>query len=100
LGKSKKKVKKKMKKKRIRRKNKNPLWEIKDGKVVRTNRECPRCGPGVFMAQHYNRISCGKCGYTKFQVTKAKSKTSATPTVKTIGGVAIKPRTRKRVTKP
>jgi ubiquitin-small subunit ribosomal protein S27Ae len=28
---------------------------------------CPKCGPGVFMAEHKNRLSCGKCGYTTFK---------------------------------
>ncbi|MEM3374522.1 MAG: 30S ribosomal protein S27ae [Candidatus Woesearchaeota archaeon] len=31
------------------------------------NKTCPKCGPGVFMAEHKNRISCGKCGYTEFK---------------------------------
>ncbi|MEM4397656.1 MAG: 30S ribosomal protein S27ae [Candidatus Woesearchaeota archaeon] len=31
------------------------------------NKVCPKCGPGVFMAEHKNRISCGKCGYTEFK---------------------------------
>ena len=25
---------------------------------------CPRCGPGVFLAEHKDRASCGKCKYT------------------------------------
>ena len=46
-----------------------------DGKVVRTNTFCPRCGPGIFMAQHYDRESCGTCGYTNFKKrTPKKSK--------------------------
>lgn len=31
------------------------------------NKTCPKCGPAVFMAEHKNRISCGKCGYTEFK---------------------------------
>jgi len=27
---------------------------------------CPRCGPGVFLAKHKNRQTCGTCGYTVF----------------------------------
>ncbi|PKL59113.1 MAG: 30S ribosomal protein S27ae, partial [Methanomicrobiales archaeon HGW-Methanomicrobiales-4] len=27
----------------------------------------PRCGPGVFMGEHNDRASCGKCGYTEFK---------------------------------
>ncbi len=40
------------------------LYEIKDGKLIRKARKCPRCGS--FMAKHANRYSCGKCGYTEF----------------------------------
>lgn len=29
----------------------------------RKNEKCPKCGPGVFLARHKNRMSCGKCGY-------------------------------------
>ncbi|NPB02703.1 MAG: 30S ribosomal protein S27ae [Methanopyri archaeon] len=43
------------------------LYEVKDGKVERKNPFCPRCGPGVFMADHGNRYACGKCGYTEFK---------------------------------
>merc|ERR1712137_188064 len=34
-----------------------------DGKVERTRKECPAetCGAGVFMADHFDRIACGKC---------------------------------------
>jgi small subunit ribosomal protein S27Ae len=36
------------------------------GKVTRLRRECPSesCGAGVFMASHYDRQYCGKCGLT------------------------------------
>ena len=30
------------------------------------NKTCPKCGPGVFMAEHKNRSHCGKCGFTEF----------------------------------
>merc|ERR1712046_302327 len=35
-------------------------------KVSRLRRECPNelCGPGVFMAMHFNRYYCGKCHLT------------------------------------
>ncbi len=28
-------------------------------------RSCPKCGPGVFLAEHKNRVTCGKCRYTE-----------------------------------
>lgn len=36
-------------------------------KVQRKRKACPRCGAGVFLAEHENRYSCGKCGYTEFR---------------------------------
>merc|ERR1712194_713603 len=38
----------------------------KRNKVIRLRRECPHelCGPGVFMAMHFNRYYCGKCHLT------------------------------------
>ena len=33
-----------------------------NGKVTRLRRVCPSCGPGVFMASHFDRQYCGKCG--------------------------------------
>ncbi|MBW2999489.1 30S ribosomal protein S27ae [Candidatus Woesearchaeota archaeon] len=27
---------------------------------------CPKCGVGVFLAKHKDRLTCGKCGYTEF----------------------------------
>ena len=43
------------------------LYEVKGGKVIRKNKFCPRCGPGVFMADHGDRWSCGRCGYTEWK---------------------------------
>jgi len=40
------------------------------GDLKRERKSCPKCGAGVFMAQHQDRVSCGKCGYTEF--TKEK----------------------------
>ena len=36
------------------------------GKIQRLRRECPSqdCGAGVFMAAHFDRQYCGKCGLT------------------------------------
>ncbi|MDD1674521.1 MAG: 30S ribosomal protein S27ae [Methanomicrobiales archaeon] len=43
------------------------LYAIKDGKAVLQRKSCPRCGAGVLLADHENRLSCGKCGYTEFK---------------------------------
>lgn len=47
------------------------LYHIEDGKAVSKNKTCPKCGPGVFLAEHKDRYTCGKCGYTAF---KSKNK--------------------------
>lgn len=41
-------------------------YKIEGDKIIRTKRDCPRCGKGVFMAEHKDRLSCGKCGFTEF----------------------------------
>ncbi|UCE80343.1 MAG: 30S ribosomal protein S27ae [Methanobacteriota archaeon] len=48
------------------RKAKKDCFSIEDGSIKRTKKHCPKCGPGVFMAAHKDRTSCGKCGYTEF----------------------------------
>lgn len=42
------------------------VYEIAGDSLKRKNNSCPKCGPGVFMAKHKDRTSCGKCGYTEF----------------------------------
>jgi small subunit ribosomal protein S27Ae len=34
------------------------------GKVQRLRKVCPQCGPGIFMATHFDRVYCGKCAAT------------------------------------
>ena len=48
------------------------FYKINNDKVERTKRECPRCGKGVFMAVHKDRLTCGKCNYTEFQKEQSK----------------------------
>ncbi|ASJ08430.1 30S ribosomal protein S27 [Thermococcus siculi] len=43
------------------------MYEVQGGKVRRKGKFCPRCGPGVFMAEHKDRWSCGRCGYTEWK---------------------------------
>ncbi|MEI7826746.1 MAG: 30S ribosomal protein S27ae [Euryarchaeota archaeon] len=43
------------------------LYDVNEDKVVRKRQNCPRCGEGVFLAEHKDRSSCGKCGYTQFK---------------------------------
>jgi ubiquitin-small subunit ribosomal protein S27Ae len=49
------------------------FYKIEKGnKIIRTKRDCARCGRGVFMAEHKDRFSCGKCGFTEFHRAEAK----------------------------
>jgi small subunit ribosomal protein S27Ae len=43
------------------------FYKIEGEKAVLQRRHCPRCGPGVLLAEHQNRLACGKCGYTEFK---------------------------------
>lgn len=46
---------------------KREIYKVKEGKLTRERPFCPRCGPGIFLAKHDDRVSCGRCGYTEFQ---------------------------------
>ena len=46
--------------------SKKDAYEVSGDKLTRKRPVCPKCGPGVFMATHKDRVSCGKCGYTEF----------------------------------
>jgi ribosomal protein S27AE len=42
-----------------------PAPQVDDsGKVQRLRKQCPQCGPGTFMATHFDRVYCGKCTTT------------------------------------
>jgi small subunit ribosomal protein S27Ae len=42
---------------------KTQVWEKYSEEGTTDAEKCPRCGS--FLADHENRKSCGKCGYTK-----------------------------------
>ena len=50
------------------------FYDVVEGKggvkVRRKRKVCPRCGAGVFLAEHEDRYACGKCGYTEFRKAK------------------------------
>lgn len=50
--------------------NKYSAYEVSGESATRVKKSCPRCGPGIFMADHKSRTSCGKCGYTEFSNEK------------------------------
>jgi len=41
-------------------------YKVEGDKVVRNAKNCPRCGPGVFLMSAKDRDYCGKCHYTEF----------------------------------
>lgn len=43
------------------------LYEVSGDTMKRLNQTCPKCGPSFYLAEHANRRTCGKCGYTEFK---------------------------------
>lgn len=39
------------------------VYEVSGNSLKRKNKYCPKCGNGVFMADHKDRWTCGKCNY-------------------------------------
>ena len=37
--------------------------KAKQVKPYVSKKACPKCGPGIHLADHKNRSACGKCGY-------------------------------------
>ena len=46
---------------------KREIFKIEGDKLTRLRKACPKCGAGVFLAEHKDRLSCGGCGYTEFK---------------------------------
>ena len=46
---------------------KREIFKVEGDKVTRLRRHCPKCGSGVFLADHKDRLSCGTCGYTEYK---------------------------------
>jgi small subunit ribosomal protein S27Ae len=41
-----------------------------EGDIVKREKFCPRCGPGVFLMNNQGRVYCGKCHYSEFMSKK------------------------------
>ncbi|MHA1491511.1 MAG: 30S ribosomal protein S27ae [Promethearchaeota archaeon] len=48
-------------------KDASKFYKLEGEKLIKTHRSCPKCGQSYFLADHYDRWSCGKCGYTVFK---------------------------------
>lgn len=46
------------------------IFKVEGDMITRMRRHCPKCGSGVFLAEHKNRYSCGHCGYTEFKPSR------------------------------
>ncbi|MCD5409971.1 MAG: 30S ribosomal protein S27ae [Methanocellales archaeon] len=46
------------------------LYDVTGDALKRKRQSCPRCGDGVFLAEHSDRLSCGRCSYTQFKSQK------------------------------
>jgi len=44
---------------------KSKQYDTSTGVLKRKGKFCPKCGAGVFMAEHKDRYACGKCGYAE-----------------------------------
>ncbi|GBC74922.1 hypothetical protein HRbin06_00230 [archaeon HR06] len=42
-------------------------YKIENNSIKLLKKECPRCGKGVFMGEHKDRFTCGKCGLTEWK---------------------------------
>jgi small subunit ribosomal protein S27Ae len=42
-------------------------YKIEGDTLKRLKATCVKCGDGVFLAEHKDRRSCGRCGYTEFK---------------------------------
>jgi small subunit ribosomal protein S27Ae len=81
-GKKKKKDVKKNKKKHKKRKVKLAIlkyYRVEDGKVLRLKQMCKVCPAGTFIAEHADRLYCGRChaGYAKIADNKKGGKADA-----------------------
>ena len=67
----KKKKEKKGKKKHVNKPTSEKWKKYKvSGNNISRERNCPRCGPGIFLANAGNRLYCRKCHYTEFTTKK------------------------------
>jgi len=59
------------------------LYAVTGEELARTHKSCPKCGPGIFLAEHGNRRACGRCGYSESKApAAAKPKPGKAPEAK------------------
>lgn len=58
-----------MAKKKSKPKKPSARWknyQVSGNKAEKKGKFCPKCGVGIFLAQHKDRLTCGKCKYVEF----------------------------------
>ena len=55
----------KIKKKKTSKRYEN--YEVSGNSLKRKNKSCPKCGPGILLAEHKDRFYCGKCHYVEIK---------------------------------
>jgi len=41
-------------------------YKLEGNSLIRA-KTCPKCGSGIFLAEHKDRLHCGKCGYVQIK---------------------------------
>ncbi len=82
-----------------KKKKKHEYYTIEGDKIASKRRSCPKCGAGVFLAQHKDRENCGKCGYTQWKGAEPAAK-EAEPQPTEPGRQEEKQETQKEEPKP
>ncbi|MBT3304507.1 30S ribosomal protein S27ae [Candidatus Woesearchaeota archaeon] len=60
----------------VKKGNPSKRWEKYEAgePLKRKNPFCPKCGPGIFLANHKDRKTCGSCGYMEKTNTEPSDK--------------------------
>tara|TARA_Y100000310_G_C19962197_1_gene481719 strand:- start:226 stop:444 length:219 start_codon:yes stop_codon:yes gene_type:complete len=53
------------------------LYEVSGTTLKRKNKFCPKCSEGNLLANHSDRLTCGKCHYTEFISKENKEEVKA-----------------------
>jgi len=69
----------KKEKKKKQKKIKGKYYDTGGESLKRGKRACPKCGSGVFMAEHKDRFSCGRCSFTEIRGSSATPQKQGQP---------------------
>jgi small subunit ribosomal protein S27Ae len=67
-----------MAKRKVKKKRTAKVWKFyEQGKLKVKN--CPKCGKGVYLANHKDRLYCGRCHYMEKTAVKAPEQKESKP---------------------